>query len=199
MHRPMILFRASLLVAAFGLALAAPALTLSSNLDAPAGDAESVAGTNWVAGAFLNDLGLRNLEKVTLRAEGLDGLTLSLYEDGGFEPSAFRGDLGAGTDLGGGRLAFAGDGLSLEAGTLYWIVAKNATGTTLWSRAADDSGTGSGFVGAWGVRPEEAQGWSTFGQTPVRMSVEVQGVPEPAPLAALGLGALAFARRRRAG
>lgn len=130
-------------------------------------------------------------------------VTLSLYSDSGSntvgaELGSWSTTAATATDSDSvNSVAIASaSGVSLTAGTTYWFVASNLDSTIAnalsWNTAVSYSGSLSSY-NAYYVRNGTAYYTTGLGA----FSVQVTPVPEPTTLAALGLGAAAFLRRRR--
>lgn len=92
----------------------------------------------------------------------------------------------------GATTVLTGNGsLSLVAGTTYWVVMLPGQGSQpgSWGQVKDGS---TGFAYNFNGGP-----WTTNAGPRSVFRVETQAVPEPTTFAALGLGAIALAARRR--
>ncbi|RYG24281.1 PEP-CTERM sorting domain-containing protein [bacterium] len=199
----MFLSNRSLFVAALSMAaLSAQAVDAFSNLD-PAPDsynglvAYDVSPNNRqgfqftaVAGGMLTgfQVAMNNLSSPARQ------FNFSLYEDSGSDTlGTFLfswNQLSTGVDYNTTRSALvsidaSGSGINIVNGAKYWVVA-NAELMTFWNTA--NSGTAMHLMGDTYI-PNSDQG---------AYSVQVEAVPEPASMVALGLGAVALLRRRRA-
>jgi hypothetical protein len=72
--------------------------------------------------------------------------------------------------------------LTLSANSTYWIVLKALSGEFDWAWTADNSGTGTGFQGTWGISTDAGGTWYTYAVYPTQFSVTTTAAtatPEP--------------------
>lgn len=203
------LFRTSLLLSALGAALVAHAVDAFSNLK-PAPNVYINAGVTIAAGTSFGhqftatstgtlssiQVAMNNLGRNTTKLP----FTLSLYRDsGGNSLGDLLGSFAAQTPgyEGGGdgatlaSVATPGSSAEIVNGANYWLVARVDPGQTsvFWNLVSDLASRRTYYSDA------SSQGYYTRNQS--AFAVQVNPVPEPTTMAALGLGALALLRRRR--
>ena len=134
------------------------------------------------AGFFIGDLG------------GPNAMTFSLMRDNSGQPgflleSLMLTDLPSAWDVGGVITANSSMRSLLQAGQTYWIAATSPDTSTAWFSAPADSITGKSwrhFPDTWTASPSSISPALIVSATPV---------PEPTPVALVGLGLLAFVMR----
>lgn len=173
--------------------LAAQATTLSDNTAQLSSDSLAATATNWLAASFTADtsIGQATLDAVLLGSVDSGASTLALYSSdaSGLVPDSLLATFTA-TTTSTGTLGFTLSGVSLSAGSSYWLVLSNASGSTNWAWTESSDGTGNGFTGVWANSDDAGAVWFTNSTLyPLQAMVAVSAVPEPAPLV-LWLGAL---------
>lgn len=204
-------FGAGLLYAAllvFGTARADAAVILSDNLSAASAGVETAQGATWLAASFGTGTDAWLLASVSLLlSNSVAGTaTLSLYSDGGLEPGSSLGTLTSPTTYSStlANTVFTGGGITLTANTTYWIVLRALTGQFDWSWTLNNTGSGAGFQGTWGISSNAGVDWFSSDIYPTQFSVSadaVSAIPEPGTLGVLAgaftvLGGIQCFRRR---
>lgn len=211
----MLLKKIGPLAIALILTAAAPAATISDNLNAATFFTEVVNSSSSIAAGFQTDNTSYTLTSVTvLMSQNTPGsLNLSLYSnapqsppnDLGFQPGVLLGNL---TSPGGypsmlSQVTFGGNNLPLAPDTTYWLVMTAPSGGAYeWAYAAGNDGSGVGFYPSWGVRTSPGTTWYTSDLQPMQMRVmadpAVNVIPEPAVSSLLlaGLALCGFNRLR---
>jgi hypothetical protein len=169
------------------------------------GDAANGTGSiNNTLGASFSTVGTPSVltdVKLDLANRGAGGntITVSLAADSGTAPGSTLALL---ADVSDSTLSSSGtvvdvpvSGVSLAAGTRYWVVLASPVSTDKWEYS--DSDAGIGVAGEY----YSDNGVSPNSEGPYLMQVSaspVAAVPEPASLALLGAGLAMVAARRRA-
>lgn len=180
------------------LVVAAPftveATTLSDNTAQASSDSLAATATSWLAASFKADAdySLATLEAVLSGTDDSGASTLALYSSdaSGLIPDSLLATFTAGTSSS-GSLGFTLNDVDLLAGSSYWLVLSNATGSTNWSWTESSDGSGTGFNGLWANSDDAGGVWFTNSNLyPLQAAVTVvSAVPEPTSML-LWLGAL---------
>ena len=183
------------------------AATLSSNLIAATTDVETASGDTWLTASFGTDSSGYMLGDVTLLLanSGSGVAEVDLYSDGGLQPGSFIAALSSPSTYSSSLspITFTSSGVTLAAGSTYWIVLKALAGDLDWAWTDDNTGTGAGFQNTWGETSDAGATWFTYDIYPLQFSVDAasSAVPEPGTATFLMggcalLGALAWKRFR---
>ncbi len=179
-------------------AFAVQAETLTDNLSAATGGTETVSGDTWLAASFGTDASSYTLSDVTLLLDSTDGGTaaVSIYSDGLLSPGSLVGTLASSTSAGSTLtpLTFSTSGLSLAADATYWVVLQATSGSVDWAWTDDNTGSGVGYQGTWGISSDAGTTWFTDDIYPTQFSVDATvantATPEPDALTMVFAGAL---------
>lgn len=179
--------RLVILTVSFGGALVLRADTISSNLSSVTAGTEAATGSTWLTASFGTTTSSATLSSVTLLLSNsvaglaeVDVYTNSLLGPGALvaamtSPSSYSSSLS--------DVTFSTSGITLSANSTYWVVLKALTGEFDWAWTTDNTGTGSGFQGAWGSSSDAGATWYTYSVYPTQLSVTtsatVTATPEP--------------------
>ncbi len=164
------------------------------------GGASSPVGLNWQGDQFVAGAG-GTLVSITVAeqwASGSNALSFGLYNDDGADGvgSWITTWSFSGPSFGSGApptvLPNAFPWITLTAGQKYWVI--GSTGDDTWGTLNKND---QGMTGPHAYSTDSGASWSYSTQVTSAFRVEVESVPEPCSMAALGLGALALVRRRR--
>lgn len=178
------------MLAISALASSAQALTLSDNTANTSGGTLSADSLNVLAASFVASealaLSASSPLQAILNAQTSSGTAvLQLYssDSSGLVPDSLLASFTA-SNTTATTESFTLSGLSLAAGSTYWLVLgntlSNGSGATQWSWTTDGSGTGTGFTGTWASSDDGGLTYFT-GSTlyPLQMSIStVSAVPE---------------------
>lgn len=156
-----------------------------------------------VGQAFMTGASAYRLDQATLlfdiHATGPDASPVTEMELQVFTDNAGLWDQPVGTlispalnasDTGSKLYDFNGNGILLAPNSKYWLVARNLQGMVFWM-ATTTAGETVNYI------PPHQTGQLVQNDLQMTMRVEATAVPEPGTLAAVGLGAVVFLRRRR--
>lgn len=187
--------------------LAMNADTISDNLSNTTASTEVASGSTWLTASFGTSSSSSSLSNVILLLSNpTSGVAeVDLYSNGLLQPGSLVGTLTSpgnySTSL--SNTTFSSSGLTLSANSTYWIVLKALSGEFDWAWTADNSGTGIGFQGAWGVSTDAGSTWFTYATYPTQFSVTTAAaaVPEPGTewlaIGGLLIGAVVLYRRQQ--
>lgn len=190
---------------------ASAATILSDNLSAAVSGTEAATGSTWLAASFGTDALQYVLDSMMLLLSNPSAGTaeVEVYDDGGLEPGSLIAVLTS-TALFSttpAQTTFTANGTTLSANSTYWAVLKATSGEFDWSWTSNNTGSGPGFQGSWGISTDAGATWFTYDVFPLQLSVIATPVatatPEAGTPALSTAGALAgaaamFLRRRRA-
>jgi hypothetical protein len=133
-----------------------------------------------------------------LLLDSTDGGTaaVSIYSDGLLSPGSLLGTLTSGTGASSTLtpVTFSTSGLSLAADATYWVVLQATSGSVDWAWTDDNTGSGVGYQGAWGISSDAGSTWFTDDTYPTQFSVDAAvastATPEPDTLTLAFAGAL---------
>ena len=172
--------------------------TLSDNLSALTAGTEAAHGNTWVTASFATGASAYTLSSATLLlANSAPGnAELDLYSDAG-EPGSLLSILTSPASYSGSLLQtiFSGNGFSLSANSIYWLVLKPIGGEFDWAWTASNTGSGVGFTHTWGVSDDAGLDWFTSDSNPMQFNVAASAataVPEPGCLTLLVIGCALF-------
>lgn len=167
-------------------ASSAQALTLSDNSANSSSGSLSADSLNVLAASFVASealaLSVSSPLQAILNAQTSSGAAvLQLYssDSSGLVPDSLLASFTAAGSTASTE-TFTLSGLSLAAGSTYWLVLGNGSRGTQWSWTTDGSGTGTGFTGTWASSDDGGLTYFT-GSTlyPLQMSIStVSAVPE---------------------
>ena len=172
--------------------------TLTDNLSASTAGVETASGDTWLTASFGTDAASYTLSDVTLLLDSTDSGTaaVSIYSDGLLSPGSLVGTLTSSASIGNSLTptTFSTSGLSLPANATYWVVLQATAGSVDWAWTEDNSGTGVGYQGTWGISNDAGATWFTDDTYPTQLSVEAAvanaATPEPDTLTMTFAGAL---------
>jgi hypothetical protein len=100
---------------------------------------------------------------------------LEIHADGGLEPGILLGVLvsPAGYSATLAPTTFTTSGLALGASLTYWVVLTPQSGQFEWAWTADNSGSGAGFRGVWGLSEDPTGFWWIQDIYPTQLGVTV--------------------------
>lgn len=185
----------------------ANATTISDNLANAAASTEFIGGDTWVAAEFATDNVTYTLDSITLLIANRSPGTaeLDVYNTVALKPGALVGSLlppGSYTSFL-SQTAFAGNQITLEANSLYWVVLKAPSGSFDWAWTESNTGIGVGFRPVFAATDDAGGSWFTSNGEPqlarILATPLVNNVPEPSLLslvAILVLPGLFLAKRR---
>jgi len=189
-------------------ALAVRADTISSNLSNATAGTEAASGNTWLTASFGTGSSSSSLSNITLLLSNpvTGSAEVDLYSNSLLQPGSLIGTLTSpgsySTSL--SDTTFSSNGLTLSANSTYWIVLKALSGEFDWAWTADNSGTGVGFQGTWGVSTDAGSTWYTYAVYPTQFSVTTTAaaaIPEPGTgwlaIGGLLIGALMLCKRQR--
>ena len=160
--------------------------TISSNLSNVAAGTEAASGNTWLTASFGTGSSSSSLSSVTLLLSNPTAgvAEVDLYMNSLLQPSSLVGTLTSPGSYSTGlsNTTFSSNGLTLSANSTYWIVLKAVSGEFDWAWTADNSGTGVGFQGIWGVSTDAGSTWYTYAVYPTQFSVTTtaaSATPEP--------------------
>lgn len=194
----------------FSLAAVSSQATIVFNTFGP-GDSTLVQGWGFgdlfdtrVASQFTSSgTGTLDVIKIKLQASGGSGIsTISLFEDSGNDIGSLMATYTVDVTTAGVKTITNTDpSIELVAGGKYWLEAKSAVGSGVYSGWNQNNQSIRGFLKFGAVLGNANNPTSTYnvGNNAILpgFSVEVSPVPEPASMLALGLVASAVAVRRR--
>lgn len=173
---------------------------VSDNTSLSSAGANDVSADTWLATSLtLDALDGESLQATLVGGTSTGSASLMLYNSDasalipGSALASFSSDA-SGSDT----MSFSLAGLTLSAGT-YWLVLSNTEGSSSWSWTSEETGTGSGFTGAWANSDDAGATWfSNSTLYPLQMSVSVSSVPEASTwvMGLMGAAGLAASRRR---
>jgi hypothetical protein len=182
LHRRELPLLTFLLMSAF----AVSADTISSNLANTTAGTETASGSTWLTASFGTGSSSSSLSDVTLLLSNPTAgvAELNLYSNGLLQPGSLVGTLTPPESYSSGlsNTTFSSSGLTLSANSTYWIVLKALSGEFDWAWTADNSGTGTGFQGTWGISTDAGGTWYTYAVYPAQFSVTTTAAtatPEP--------------------
>jgi len=165
----------ALVCAAMAGAGALRADTISSNLSATTAGTEAATGDTWLTASFGTSTSSAVLSSVALLLSNpVSGVAeVDLYTNSTSQPGSLVGTLTAASSYTSALsdVTFSSSGLTLSANSTYWIVLKALSGEFDWGWTADNSGTGVGFQGTWGISSDAGSTWYTYAVYPTQFSV----------------------------
>lgn len=167
----------------------AQAVVLSGNMDRLQDDYDTASNLNWLAQQFTTGGQPYVLNTVTLSMSisgtGSNLPQLDIYSGDSSKPTTLVATLTppASYPVTFGPVVFTSSGLSLAAGTVYWVVLHTATGNPRynWAYTLNTTGIGAGFspvhVETSGVAPPP---WpASIATQPYLMAIDATAAPTP--------------------
>lgn len=178
---------------------------ISSNLSNATAGTEVASGDTWLTASFGTGTSSDTLSSVTLLlSHPISGVAeVDLYSTNLLEPGSLVATLTSPATYASSlsNSTFLSSGVTLSANSTYWIVLKALSGEFDWGWTADNSGTGTGFQGTWGLSTDTGSTWYTYAVYPTQLSVITTATPEPSTgwlgVAGLLVGAMVLYRRQR--
>jgi hypothetical protein len=190
-----------------GIALPARAVTiLADNTGNPTSGSDAVSGDVLLAADFSTDSSAWTLASATLvlQMSSTGTAALDLYSDNSGIPGTLIGALSSPATYSSSPAAttFNASGIALAANTSYWLVLSAASGSFDWSWTADNTGSGSGYLGD-SAYFDGSYWYQTAGIYPYQVSIAADpaaaaATPDPSSISLLmAVAPLSFFARRK--